>query len=103
MDFDICHNRHRGNPESVAAHATGQKAQDRERVYTMIQQRGWHGATVDEVAVALGRDPNQISGRFSELKADGRIRKTPRRRVTRTGASAAVCVANGDLCCSVGC
>lgn len=91
--FRLCRNRHSGNPESVAAHAVGDKAHDREEVFGVIHRLGRHGATVDEVAMLLDRSPNQISGRFSELKAQGRIVKTGTRRSTRTRASAAVCIA----------
>lgn len=38
-----------------------------ERIYKAIKDRGEHGATTDELCVALGLTPNEVSPRISEL------------------------------------
>jgi predicted transcriptional regulator len=47
------------------------------------------GLTCDELSVIMGVTPNQISGRFSELRRDGKIYKVGK-RLTRGGNPAAV-------------
>jgi hypothetical protein len=65
--FDICHNRHRGNAESVAINPTVSiKQQDRTRVFEIIKNS--RGVTSKEIAKQMGRRLNCISGRISELK-----------------------------------
>jgi predicted transcriptional regulator len=91
--FDICYTRHKGNTESVA---TFQAIKDRltvqqERVLKAIKNSD-NGLTVDELCDVLGCTPNEISGRASELKRDGKIRKNGT-RLTRRGHAAAVLVA----------
>jgi predicted Rossmann fold nucleotide-binding protein DprA/Smf involved in DNA uptake len=91
---DITANKHGGNPESEAAHKKRKptaKAQ-RERVYRAILAAGLDGMTVHELAEKWNVAPNQISGRFSELKADGRIEKVGARK-NKNGNSGGVCVA----------
>ena len=80
--WDICASRHRGSPESVAANkrASFTKLDDREAVFAEVDSSGQHGVTLKEVARKWGRDMNQISGRFTELRRDKRITKTTRRR-----------------------
>ena len=51
------------------------------------------GITLDEMCILLHRKPNEISGRFSELRMLEQITPTVRRRPTRTGATARVWVA----------
>lgn len=79
---DICLNRHQGSPESWAAY---QKAHDdmprqRAEVLMHIKTTGNYGLTAKECAAKMGLPINHISGRFSELKASGKIRKTIARR-----------------------
>lgn len=77
VNQDICANRHQGNPESQAAFdrvATSLPAA-RKRVFEHIQSRGLDGATAQECADAFGIPIHKVSGRFSELKRDGLIRK----------------------------
>lgn len=79
---DICENRHGGNAESAAAF---ERIRDglplvRQAVFDFIRERGEHGATVHEVAAHLGKTPNAVSGRLTELKADGWIERTDERR-----------------------
>jgi predicted ArsR family transcriptional regulator len=87
--FDICANRHGGTETSVAANLRVEKSTDRALVLSLLRLSP-AGKTLDEVSAVLGRPPNQLSGRFTELVAAGQISKTDERRNTRTGASAAV-------------
>lgn len=74
---DITANRHGGNPESVAAHRRlkAKKKILRERVFLAIDDCGLIGLTCRELAEDWEVPMHRISGRFTELKADGRIRK----------------------------
>jgi len=75
--FDICYGRHQGNPESRAAferHAP-HRARQRARVLESIRAAGATGLTCRELSKAWGCMMNQVSGRFSELKAMGLVRK----------------------------
>jgi hypothetical protein len=89
--YDICANRHGGNTESVAAFETVKDSltEKQWQVFKYIKARKSRGATVDEIACDLGKTPNAISGRVSELKRDGKIVKCGR-RLTRSGCTAAV-------------
>lgn len=91
--FDICQNKHGGDPESVAAHAAGDKLRDRAVALEFIRLRGQTGATADEFAEHLGRQLNQVSGRFTELKRDGQIVASGAKRPTRSGSAAKVYIA----------
>jgi predicted ArsR family transcriptional regulator len=53
------------------------------------------GITTDEISNLFGKPPNAISGRLTELKKDGLIVATDRRRKTRTGRYARVFVVAG--------
>lgn len=48
------------------------------------------GLTLDQLCELLGRTPNQISGRITDLRRAGRIETTSERRETRSGAMAFV-------------
>ena len=94
---DICQNIHGGNPESVAAHAVTQKQRDRQLVISSLYKRGRHGATCDELEVALGMSHQTCSARCSELLALQWIYRKPfgsgyEKRKTRTGRNAAVLI-----------
>jgi len=89
---DVCARKHGGDAESRAAHRAGDKRADRQQVLDFIRAR-LGGATLDEVCVGLDREPNQISGRITELKRDGHLSWTGGRRTTRSGCSAKVYVA----------
>ncbi len=90
IEPDICKNRHRGQPTSIAAHKIGDKANDRRLILNLVRQHGAKGLTLDEASLILNRPCNQISGRFSELKRDGQIMPAPQTRQTRTGSPARV-------------
>lgn len=80
LDFDVTARKHGGNPESVAAHerVKPHKLLDRERVLSWVS--GSRGVTAKDVARIMGRQLNSISGRFSELAAEGLITRTGERR-----------------------
>jgi hypothetical protein len=84
---DITWNKHGGNANSTAANASTQsrKARDRARIYTYIHERGGYGATCDEACIALGMLTQTGSARFSEMKRDGDILDTGKRRPTHRG------------------
>lgn len=71
---DICFNRHGGNEQSNAANKMADKDNDRALVLKFITEH--KTAHSKQVARYLGKQLNQISGRFSELKADGLIVET---------------------------
>ena len=95
--LDITKNYHKGNPESVAAHASVTPVTRRGqilRVVAFVKSRGTDGATCDQTERALGMSHQTCSARFTDAKRDGLIVRDPaaRRRPTRTGRMAAVFV-----------
>ncbi len=87
---DICARKHKGNEQSTAAfHVVKDKiSASQERILNAIRQMD-SGMTVDELSVYFNATPNEISGRCSELKRDGKIYKSGTRK-TRSGCSAAI-------------
>lgn len=88
--------RHKGNTESRAAFASTPEeefAAVRELIYRLAVKRRKTGITTDEVSVLINRSPNRISGRLTELKKEGRLVKSGRRRMTRLNKTAHVLVA----------
>lgn len=87
---DICANKHGGNPESAAAHASivGLKEDLYRRILSHLQQTG--GSTADEVVQALGLLQQTVSPRLAELVALKRAYKSDLRRLTRSGRPARV-------------
>ncbi len=87
---DITANRHKGNPESILAFnvVKDRISATQQRVLEVIRGNP-AGLTCDELAVIFGATPNEISGRCSELKRDGKIYKSGTRK-TRSGCSAAI-------------
>lgn len=73
-----------------AWHGKTNTAEQREKVLARVGQAGAAGITLDELAAEWSVSPNTISGRFTELAAGGLLRRTTRRRATRSGASAVV-------------
>ena len=69
---DICQNRHGGADTSQAANALVNKDRDQERIYSLITQSE-HGLTIHDLCFQMNRQPNQISGRLTELREAGRI------------------------------
>ena len=86
--YDVCSNRHRGNELSEAANPShSAKSRDRQVILNLMREHG--SLTCDEACAVLHRNPNEISGRFSELKRDAMIRRVGT-RPTRTGSLAGV-------------
>jgi hypothetical protein len=95
---DICAGKHGGEANSAAANARTNKARDAARIMAHVHQQGMHGATADEVEIALAMLPQTVSARFADLKKSGDLLKTGERRLTRAGRCyAAVCVTRGVL------
>jgi len=90
---DLCANRHGGNAESQEAHERVKAGKldmwARILAWALTQP---HGFTCDEAAIHFMCPPNAISGRLSELKAQGRLVPTGERRKTERGCAAAVLV-----------
>jgi hypothetical protein len=93
VERDICARKHGGVDTSVAADKRVQKERDRNLILAYIKAARDYGITLDEMCIQLERKPNEISGRFSELRNQEQIVATSRRRLTRTGATARVWVA----------
>ena len=62
----------------------------RREVFDLIDQRGEHGATCDEIEVMLDLTHQCASPRCTELREKGLIVDSGRRRITRSGRRAAV-------------
>ena len=94
---DICENKHGGNPESTEAYQASSESERRamrERIYAYAKLKGSDGITADEVAERSGLVHNRVAPRISELRRDGLLVETDRRRRTRLGRTARVLVAN---------
>ena len=59
-------------------------------VLEAIERAGGDGATIDEIAQATGFLTQTVCGRIAELRQDGWIQDSGRRRQTRHGANAIV-------------
>ena len=71
---DICKNKHRGNEQSITANEKVLKKKDRNFILEYLEKNG-EGYSKN-LARAMNKQLNQISGRLSELKADGLIEAT---------------------------
>lgn len=76
--FDVSEAKHQGNQESKAANlkAHPHKAQSRELVMHVLRIKGSKGATCKEIASYLNLPMHKVSGRCTELVAEGRAFKT---------------------------
>ena len=80
--FDVCVARHKGNAQSIKANPSASiKTRDRDAVHGLIVAA--NGVTSKEIAEAMGKGLNCISGRISELKRSQKIAT----RGTRDGCS----------------
>ena len=68
----------------------------RRRVLIQISALG--RSTIEETALALGKYPNQVSGRFSELREAGHIKQAGNKVVN--GRTCAIWEPNGLAICS---
>ena len=71
---DICANKHGGNEQSEAANERVDKQKDRAFVLNFIKENGTGYSK--QIARAMNKPLNCISGRLTELKADGEIVST---------------------------
>lgn len=81
-EIDICAKKH-GEAETSRAAFERTRAtlpDARNDVYFAVDMRGDMGLTAKEYAEQSGKPLNAVSGRFSELKKDGRIIKNGERR-----------------------
>ena len=69
---DVCAGKHHGNPKSEAANLKTCKQNDRAMIMALIETAK-DGKTLKELCADMGRTPNAISGRITELKMTGRI------------------------------
>lgn len=76
IDVDITAGKHKGNTESREAHnkIVNKAKQQRAEVLGLISRHD--GLTMKEVSVLMDIPFNAVSGRGSELKAQGRVYKT---------------------------
>jgi len=90
--FDICRNRHRGNPESETANIRISRAKSgiRERVLEYIRSEGIDGATCSEIEEALKLSHQTASARCAELKKLKLVAASGKHRATSSGSKAAV-------------
>lgn len=71
--LDICARKHRNNSASKAANPNRQSKQlIQGQILELLAING--PLTGKEIAVMLGKQLNTISGRFSDLKAAGKVR-----------------------------
>ncbi|MBC8418762.1 MAG: hypothetical protein H8E10_09240 [Desulfobacterales bacterium] len=75
---DICANRHGGNSCSADANKRAPKERDRQWVLELIAISS-EGLTLKEACRIMGKTPNALSGRISELKRDGLVYVSGRR------------------------
>lgn len=79
---DITAGKHGGNAHSQRAHEINRHSAsamaERARLFVASQESS--GATVKEFAAIVGKQLNQVSGRFSQLKADKKIFDSGRSR-----------------------
>lgn len=88
---DPTSSRHGGAEPSVEAFAGTSQAKrdnDKRRILELSQRA--EGVTTDEAAEEMGRNPNELSGRFSELVRDGQLERPGITRPTRNGRAANV-------------
>jgi biotin operon repressor len=87
--FDICANRHKGNPESAAANRriAPHKSTQRERVLTIIRDNT--PISCEQIHVRFGIRYTAVSARISELKKSGDVIKVGTTK-TETGSTAAL-------------
>lgn len=77
---------------AAAAAKASSASTDERRVYEYIDQRGMHGATDDEVEVALDMRHQTASARRRGLVLKHRVVDSQKTRATRTGCGATVWV-----------
>jgi hypothetical protein len=78
---DITVRRHHGNAASRDANllSSAVHVRDKEAIYALLRSTP-SGLTSKEIGFTLNKPLNTFSGRISQLKADGKVRGTGRRR-----------------------
>lgn len=78
VKFDVCERKHGGVETSVAANLRTNKAAGQKMILDYLKSH--KDGTLREVCKANGKAPNEISGRFTDLKIAKAIRRTGERR-----------------------
>jgi hypothetical protein len=83
------------NPESAAAHSSivPNKKSDRQRIWLLLHESGKKGMTLQQLAWRLARVPSAISGRITELLAEGMIERKAEKGLTESGRSCSIYLA----------
>ncbi len=92
-DKDHCEDRHRGSETSAAAFkSTSDSTRDKQRakILSYLSWEGELGATTYEIHQYTGFPYTTCSARMSELRQEGEIHDSGRRRPTNTGRMARV-------------
>lgn len=87
MNPDICANRHGGDAQSKAANASTNKQRDAAEILGLMEFGKSDDYTCQEASDILKMPYTTASARFSDLKRDGLIEPTTRRK-TRSGCTA---------------
>jgi len=93
LGTDALGGRVRGKQETsrlAASEGLGRVTKDRRRVLAYVISTGERGATQDDVSAGILMSHPTCSARMWELRNAGLIVRTPHRRPTRSGATAAV-------------
>lgn len=90
--IDVCAQKHGGNPESQEAHESiiDHKKIMVDKIVKLALSRGLDGVTCFEIEQELDFRRSSASARVSELRRDGVLVSTERRRPTDSGRMARV-------------
>lgn len=80
IDYDICERKSARSATSFDAHEKIKGSKERKREQILAWAQGFGEFTLRDVCAAFDVQPNQISGRLSELKRLGRLKDTGYRR-----------------------
>ncbi|QDP54720.1 MAG: hypothetical protein GOVbin2833_9 [Prokaryotic dsDNA virus sp.] len=78
-----------------AAHRMRGLSSLRIRLFQWLDERGWEGATDEEMQEGTGIEPNTQRPRRKELQQEGKVFDSGERRKTRSGRNAIVWVVGG--------
>lgn len=87
--FDICSNRHGGNPESVAAHKTVVPSKQKQLAVVLQALKELGEGTCEQVEIKTGMKHQTCSARFADAKREGLIVKAGQGK-TLSGCTAGV-------------
>lgn len=82
LAVDPCERKHGGNELSKIAHSkvVHSKQETYKKIIALLRARGEYGCTSKEIAAAMGKQLNCISGRCSEIRAMGWVKDSGIRR-----------------------